>query len=195
MIFAANSHNWGCRNRQPEGNKEVKQKHSLYRIIYLDKLRLEYASAWFWETERGWSMLENCVRVWLIERVKLLHSTLGLLPNACHPACPLPPAHPFLAWKTLERKGETTGKTTGGKTRFRTEAGQDTQHSAIFYQSCSPCCGHKEIEGSSKANLYLIVCQLHFLFLLPMTRDVTIWNFSAMIIVRGNIMFSRLSIL
>lgn len=43
--------------------------------------------------------------------MKLLHSTLGLLPNACHPACPLPPAHPFLFEKiTLNRMKEKAGK-------------------------------------------------------------------------------------
>lgn len=47
-----------------------------------------------------------CVCEW----VKLLHSTLGLLPNGCHPACNHPPAHPSSALKTLERKGEKTRK-------------------------------------------------------------------------------------
>lgn len=55
-----------------------------------------------------------CARVWPRDWVKFSHSTLGLLPNACHPACPLPPAHPSRALKnTGEEEGEGRTKRKG----------------------------------------------------------------------------------
>lgn len=92
-------------------------------------------------------MLESCVceRDW----VKLLHRTLGLLPNACLPACPL-----FLLLILLLPKKRARGRREKGgkKSGFPTDrqTGQDMPHSAIFYRSRSPCCGHNNTDGFLK---------------------------------------------
>lgn len=87
------------------------------------------------KTESDCCMFKSCVCLCLKEWVKLLHSTLGLLPNACHPACPLPLAYPFLTKNTWEEKGENTGRRgqkSRGRACFPTNAQVRTCHAVPF---------------------------------------------------------------
>lgn len=168
--LAADSHYWECSRRQPEGLKTSRAETQPLS---------HYSPKWnqMWtcvcvslrSREEMLHVRELCVS-WCVcacvserECVKLLHSTLGLLPNACHPACPLPPAHPSLALKkrkTLKKEKRAEEDKTGKRTVKRKKRSASPQtgqvrtrhtHRANFYQSCSPCCGHNAMEGFSKS--------------------------------------------
>lgn len=57
-------------------------------VILLTQMKSHFALRACVCEQGGCCMLDSCVCVWVFEGVSgLLHSTLGRLPNACHPAC------------------------------------------------------------------------------------------------------------